>query len=114
MSVHIGARVGALAGPGEVWVSRTVHDLVTGSGLTFASRGEHELKGVPGAWELFAVTHAGEQADTVPIEESMQTSTDRMALQAARRYPRCHVRRCGWPTLSNAAAPRRRSPRLRA
>ena len=87
MSVHIGARVGALAGPSEVWVSRTVHDLVTGSGLTFASRGEHELKGVPGAWELFAVTHAGDQTDTVPIEESMQTSTDRMALQAARRAP---------------------------
>ena len=38
-------------------------------------------------WELFAVTHAGDQADTVPIEESMQTSTDKMALQAARRAP---------------------------
>ena len=87
MSVHIGARVSAAAGPGEVMVSRTVHDLVVGSGLTFASRGEHDLKGVPGEWELFAVTHAGEQADTVPIEKSMQTSTDKMALQAARRVP---------------------------
>jgi class 3 adenylate cyclase len=87
MAVHIGARVGAAAQPGEVLVSRTVHDLVVGSGLTFASRGDHDLKGVPGQWELFVVTHAGEQADTVPIEESMQTSTDRMAIQAARRVP---------------------------
>ena len=87
MSVHIGARVGAAAGPGEVMVSRTVHDLVTGSGLTFASRGEHELKGVPGAWELFAVTHAGDQADSLPVEESMQTPMDKMALQTARRAP---------------------------
>ncbi|MGH3368149.1 MAG: adenylate/guanylate cyclase domain-containing protein, partial [Nocardioidaceae bacterium] len=51
LSVHIGARVGAAAGPGEVLVSRTVHDLVVGSGLTFESRGEQELKGVPGQWE---------------------------------------------------------------
>ena len=42
---------------------------------------------MPGTWELFAVSHAGDQADTVPIEESMQTSTDKMALQAARRAP---------------------------
>ena len=55
-------------------MSRTVHDLVAGSGLTFASRGEHELKGVSGRWELFAVTHAGEQPEDLPREESMQTS----------------------------------------
>jgi class 3 adenylate cyclase/pimeloyl-ACP methyl ester carboxylesterase len=87
LSVHIGARVGAAARPGEVLVSRTVHDLVAGSGLTFASRGEHDLKGIPGSWELFAVTHAGEQAGTLPSEKSMQTSMDRMALQSARRAP---------------------------
>jgi class 3 adenylate cyclase len=87
MTVHIGARVGAVAGSGEVWVSRTVHDLLVGSGLTFVSRGEHELKGVPGGWELFALTHAGEQADTVPIEASMQTPADKMAVQVARRAP---------------------------
>lgn len=87
MSVHIGARVGAAAGSGEVWVSRTVHDLVTGSGLSFASRGEHELKGVPGAWELFAVTHAGDQADSLPAEESIQTPMDKVAIQTARRAP---------------------------
>jgi class 3 adenylate cyclase len=55
IAVHIGQRVSALAGPGEVLVSRTVADLVTGSGLEFDDRGEHDLKGVPGAWKVFAV-----------------------------------------------------------
>ncbi len=55
MAVHIAARVVALAGPGEVLVSRTVTDLVAGSGMTFVDRGERELKGVPGRWQLFAV-----------------------------------------------------------
>jgi len=55
MSVHIAARVESNAEPGEVWVSRTVTDLVTGSGITFSERGEHALKGVPGTWRLFAV-----------------------------------------------------------
>ncbi len=54
IAVHIGARVAAAAGPGEVLVSRTVADLVAGSGLAFADRGEHELKGVPDTWRLFA------------------------------------------------------------
>jgi len=51
VTVNIGARVAALAGAGEVLVSRTVTDLVAGSGLTFEDRGEHELKGVPGELE---------------------------------------------------------------
>jgi pimeloyl-ACP methyl ester carboxylesterase/class 3 adenylate cyclase len=55
LAVHIGARVAALAGPGEVLVSRTVKDLVAGSGIGFVSRGVHELKGVPEAWEVFGV-----------------------------------------------------------
>jgi class 3 adenylate cyclase len=56
IGVHIASRVMSAAGPGEVLVSRTVADLVTGSGLTFDDRGKHELKGVPGSWRLFAVT----------------------------------------------------------
>ena len=56
MAVHIGARVSALAGPGEVLVSSTVKDLVVGSSVEFEERGEHELKDVPGMWRLFAVT----------------------------------------------------------
>jgi pimeloyl-ACP methyl ester carboxylesterase/class 3 adenylate cyclase len=55
IAVHIGARVLALADPGEVLVSRTVVDLVSGSGIEFDDRGQHELKGVPGTWNLFAV-----------------------------------------------------------
>jgi class 3 adenylate cyclase len=55
LAVHIAARVGALATPGEVFVSGTVKDLVVGSGIEFGDRGEHALKGVPGSWKLFAV-----------------------------------------------------------
>jgi len=55
MAVHIAARVEAMAGVGEVLVSRTVVDLVVGSGLEFTDAGEHELKGVPGRWQLFTV-----------------------------------------------------------
>jgi class 3 adenylate cyclase len=54
IAVHIGQRVSALAGPGEVLVSRTVTDLVAGSGLEFEDRGEHDLKGA-GTWALYAV-----------------------------------------------------------
>jgi pimeloyl-ACP methyl ester carboxylesterase len=55
IAVHTGARVASHAEPGEVLVSSTVKDLVAGSGIAFADRGEHELKGVPGDWRLFAV-----------------------------------------------------------
>jgi class 3 adenylate cyclase/alpha-beta hydrolase superfamily lysophospholipase len=54
IAVHIGARVAAAAGPDEILVSRTVTDLVAGSGLDFEDRGDHELKGVPNPWRLFA------------------------------------------------------------
>ena len=54
IAVHIGARVSALAEPGEVLVTRTVRDLVAGSGILFDERGEHELKGVPDTWALYA------------------------------------------------------------
>jgi class 3 adenylate cyclase len=55
IAVHIGARVSALAGPNVVLVSSTLKDLVIGSGLEFDHRGAHQLKGVPGEWQLFAV-----------------------------------------------------------
>jgi class 3 adenylate cyclase len=55
IAVHIGARVSALAAANEVLVSRTLRDLVIGSGLEFEERGAYELKGVPGEWRLFAV-----------------------------------------------------------
>jgi class 3 adenylate cyclase len=55
LAVHIAARVAGLARPGEILVSRTVRDLVAGSGLRFAERGEQELKGVPDRWPLYVV-----------------------------------------------------------
>jgi pimeloyl-ACP methyl ester carboxylesterase/class 3 adenylate cyclase len=58
IAVAIGARIGALAAPGEVLVSSTVKDLVVGSGLSFADRGVHPLKGVPDEWRLYALASA--------------------------------------------------------
>ena len=55
IAVQIGARVAAAARPGEVLVSRTVADLVAGSGIRFRERGVHLLQGVPGTWQLYAV-----------------------------------------------------------
>ena len=55
VAVNIGARIAAIAGPGEVLVSSTVKDLTAGSGLAFEDAGEHELKGIPGPWRIFRV-----------------------------------------------------------
>ena len=55
ITVHTAARIQALAQPGELLLSRTVVDLVAGSGIEFEDRGEHDLKGVPGTWRLYAV-----------------------------------------------------------
>ena len=57
LGVNIASRIEGLAQPGEVLVSRTVTDLVAGSGLDFDDRGEHNLKGVPGHWQLFAARY---------------------------------------------------------
>ena len=58
LAVNIGSRVASYAGAGEVLVSHTVRDLVAGSGIRFQDRGLHNLKGVPGSWQLFAVAGA--------------------------------------------------------
>jgi len=55
LAVHIAARISSLAGPGEVLVSSTVRDLIVGSDQSLADRGEHQLKGIPGTWQVFAV-----------------------------------------------------------
>ena len=62
--MHIGARIAALAGPSEVLVSRTVRDLVAGSGLTFEDAGQHDLKGIPEPWQLYRLTR---QAAASPV-----------------------------------------------
>jgi class 3 adenylate cyclase len=54
LAVHLAARIAALANAGEILVSRTVRDLVVGSSLRFSERGEYDVKGVPGSWQLFA------------------------------------------------------------
>ena len=56
VAVNIGARIAALAGPGEVLVSSTVKDLTAGSGLAYEDAGEHELKGIPGAWRVYRIS----------------------------------------------------------
>ena len=56
INVIIGARVASCADAGDVLVTRTVRDLVAGSGLAFHERGEHELKGIPDRWQLYAAT----------------------------------------------------------
>ena len=62
IAVHTAARVTAIAAPGEILVSSTVKDLMAGSGVEFRDRGLHDLKGVPGAWQLFAVAGAWPQS----------------------------------------------------
>ena len=54
VAVHVGARVASAASPGEVLVTSTVRDLVAGSGIEFSDRGRHELRGLPGDWQLLA------------------------------------------------------------
>ena len=58
IAVNIGSRVAGVGSAGEILVSSTVRDLVSGSGIGFEDRGDHELKGVPERWRLFAVTGA--------------------------------------------------------
>ena len=58
IAVHLASRVESAAAPGRVYVSPTVHDLVIGSGIAFADKGHHQLKGIPGEWRLYEVTSA--------------------------------------------------------
>jgi hypothetical protein len=94
--VHLAARVSARAGADEILVSRTISDLVVGSGLAFEDRGTHELKGIPGEWQLLAVAGkgsaaAGEERQLAEIEieppQAAQRTSDRVAAAMARRAP---------------------------
>jgi class 3 adenylate cyclase len=91
LAVHIGARVGALAQAGEVLVSGTVKDLVVGSEMAFEDRGEHELKGVPGRWRVYALADASaEQSRARPLDAAAEhmRASDRVVVSLARRAPR--------------------------
>jgi pimeloyl-ACP methyl ester carboxylesterase len=92
MAVHVAARVGARAQPGEVLVSGTVKDLVMGSGIDLADRGVHELRGVPGKWQLFGVQGNHRQisdavAGGATASYPRPGITDRAARGLARRAP---------------------------
>jgi class 3 adenylate cyclase len=88
LTVHIGARVSALAGAGEVLVSGAVKDLVVGSTLRFIQRGEHELKGVPGRWRVYAVAEdAGATPPALAPAAEHMTAGDRMTVRLARHSP---------------------------
>ena len=88
LAVHIGARVAAAAGPGEVWVSRTVRDLVAGSGVDLQARGVHRLKGVPEPYELFSLVDGRVAPVPVAATRPVLKLSDRIVLTAARRAPR--------------------------
>ena len=96
IAVNIAARVCSQAGAGEILVSRTIGDLVVGSGLAFEDRGSHTLKGVPGEWQLLAVASGRpgpdhEEARLAQIEiaspRAAQRTSDRFAATLARRAP---------------------------
>jgi pimeloyl-ACP methyl ester carboxylesterase len=86
LAVHIGARVMSHAGAGEIMVSSTVRDLVVGSGIGFDDRGAHELKGVPGSWQLLAVRPDG--APTGSSEAALYTRPTPSPRQHMRRSDR--------------------------
>ena len=99
VAAHIGSRIMALAGPGEVLVSATVRDLVFGSGVDFEDRGQHELKGVPGKWSVHAVVAdrredqrpasqaTPELAAMTPSPTATMTATDKAIVGVANRAP---------------------------
>jgi class 3 adenylate cyclase len=101
LAVHIGARVADRAAPGEVLVSGTVKELVMGSGLRFADRGVHQLKGVPGKWRLYALAEEQADARAEHIEPPgvHMTAADRATVRLARRAPGV-LRTIGRLTLS--------------
>jgi class 3 adenylate cyclase/pimeloyl-ACP methyl ester carboxylesterase len=88
LAVHIGARVGALAAPGEIAVSSTVKELVVGSGMQFVDRGEHELKGVPGSWRVYALGQERKARVELDGAAGYMRRSDRIAVSLARRIPR--------------------------
>ena len=69
--VHTAARVMALAGPGEILITRTVHDLVAGKRIAVEGRGSHELKGIPSRWDVFAVEEVEGQQRPLPIDPAL-------------------------------------------
>ena len=97
LAVHIAARICGLAGAGDILVSRTVRDLVVGSGTAFEHRGSFELRGVPGTWQLLAVDRHGARAGTPEAElASTPTPGPRTAMRRSDRAVGMMARRTPW------------------
>lgn len=97
MAVNIGARIAALAGPGQVLVSSTVRDLVTGSDIRFGPSGSRHLKGVPGEWQLFEAT---EVAPPPPVAAAPSELRPRRTVLAAMTAGICAVMATGLVTVT--------------
>jgi class 3 adenylate cyclase len=97
LAVHIAARILGQAGAGEILVSRTVRDLVVGSGTGFEDRGSVELRGVPGTWQLLAVNRHGPPAGSAEAElASTPTPGPRTAMRRSDRAVEMIARRVPW------------------
>jgi pimeloyl-ACP methyl ester carboxylesterase/class 3 adenylate cyclase len=97
IAVHIAARILGQAGPGDILVSRTVRDLVVGSGTGFEDRGSVELRGVPGTWQLLAVDRRGPPAGSAEAElVSTPTPGPRAAMRRSDRAVAVMARRTPW------------------
>ena len=97
LAVHIAARIVAQADPGEILVSRTVCDLVVGSGTGFVDRGNAELRGVPGTWQLLAVDRRGPAAGSAEAQlVAMPTPSPRATMRRSDRAVELMARRTPW------------------
>jgi class 3 adenylate cyclase len=97
IAVHVAARILEQAGAGEILISRTVRDLVVGSGTGFDDRGSVELQGVPGTWQLLAVDRRGARAGTAEAAlASMPTPGPRTAMRRSDRAVEVIARRTPW------------------
>jgi len=97
IAVHIAARILGQAGAGEILVSRTVRDLVVGSGTGFEDRGSVELRGVPGTWQLLAVDRHGPRSGSVEAElASTPTPGPRTAMRRSDRAVAVMAKRTPW------------------
>ena len=106
--MHIAARILGQAGAGEILVSRTVRDLVVGSGTGFEDRGSVELRGVPGTWQLPAVDRHGARAGSAEAElASMPTPGPGAAMRRSDRAMAVMARRIPWNSFAGwPASPR--------
>ena len=97
LAVHIAARILGQAGPGEILVSRTMRDLVVGSGIGFEDRGSVELRGVPGSWQLLAINRHGPPAGSAEAQlASSPTPGPRTAMHRSDRAVEVMARRTPW------------------